>query len=258
MKADDEVENEADNLMDDVMSKTMNNTRNEEPRSPLEDGRIRAVIFDMDGLLLDTERLIIDKCHQAAVELGYEVPEHVFVRCIGTDKAQTSRIVAEEMGPDFPVDDLRVRWKKYVADYIADLGVPVKAGVWEWLDELTGCGIPAAVATSTKRYMAEEFLAKAGLLERFVSVTCGDDVTHAKPDPEIFMKASGKLGIPPEECLVFEDSGPGLRASAAAGMRPVLIVDIKEPDEESVTKAFAKYHSLIEALSDMDRLLGRG
>ena len=193
---------------------------------------ITAVVFDMDGVLFDTERLCKD-CW-IALSKEYEIPnmEEVYALCIGVNVQATRQIVYENYGKDFPFEEYDKRASEMYNRYIAEHGVPVKDGVRETLEALAKAGVKIAVASSTRREKVLRLLASAGIDRYFTAVVGGDTVTHSKPHPEIFLKACEALGVTPEEAIAVEDSHNGIRSAHAAGMAPVMVPDLLPVTEE--------------------------
>ncbi len=197
--------------------------------APLPQRRPRAVIFDMDGLMLDTERLAPRAWVDAAASLRVEFDLALTTPMIGRNFRDCQAIVAGHYGPDYPTAALMQAWHEAYDAIVANEGIGVKAGLWELLDWLDGQGIPKAVATSTRRDRAQAKLAQTALLPRFATLVGGDEVTRGKPAPDIFLEAALRLGEPAAGCFVLEDSEPGVRAALAAGMTPIMVPDLHLP-----------------------------
>ena len=193
---------------------------------------ITAVVFDMDGILFDTERLCRD-CW-IALSKEFEIPnmEEVYALCIGVNVQTTRQIVYDNYGKDFPFEEYDRRASAMYNEYIAEHGVPVKEGVRETLEALAKAGAKIAVASSTRREKVLRLLASAGIDRYFTAVVGGDTVTHSKPDPEIFLTACEALSVAPEEAIAVEDSHNGIRAAHAAGMLAVMVPDLLPVTEE--------------------------
>ena len=193
---------------------------------------ITAVVFDMDGILFDTERLCRD-CW-IALSKEFEIPnmEEVYALCIGVNVQATRQIVYDNYGKDFPFEEYDRRASAMYNEYIAEHGVPVKEGVRETLEALAKAGAKIAVASSTRREKVLRLLASAGIDRYFTAVVGGDTVKHSKPDPEIFLTACEALSVAPEEAIAVEDSHNGIRAAHAAGMLAVMVPDLLPVTEE--------------------------
>ena len=217
---------------------------------------IRAVIFDMDGLLLDSERIALSIIADAALELGLPWRAEVGLAMVGLNSRDSDAIVRQHLGQDYPVDALRDAFgRRYEIAIDAGL-IPAKDGAAELLDLLDALGLPRMVATSTRRSRAEPKLAAVGLLSRFHGMVCGDEVSRGKPDPEIFLAAAGRMGVAPQHCLVLEDSNAGIRGALAAGMRPVMVPDMLQPADDVLAAGVRLAASLLEVrdafLADAD------
>jgi len=190
----------------------------------------RAVIFDLDGLMLDTESIARLTMQKAARELGYDLTDELFLRLVGRTGADGSAIMREQWGADFPCGSLWERTTRHWDHHVAINGIPLKTGLIELLDFLEGRPIRKAVATSSKRDSAH---AKLGVLaQRFDVLVTGDEVRHGKPAPDIFLLAAERLGVAAGDCIVLEDSRPGLQAARAAGMTAIMVPDLIPADEE--------------------------
>ena len=213
-----------------------------------------AVIFDMDGLMFDTERLAAAMTGQAGEELG--IPGlRTFVRTlVGVNAAVSKRRYFERYGPDFPYDRFIRRRQELMNAAIEKNGVPIKPGLMELLRFLKRGEYRMAVATSTSRRSALPYLERAGAAPYFDRIVCGDMLEKSKPDPDIYLKAAAALGVSPAVCMALEDSPNGIRSAHAAGMRAVMVPDLFEPDAELQKLLFA----CVPALSDVIGLLRGG
>ncbi len=209
----------------------------------------QAVIFDMDGLMLDSERALLGCLAQAGADAGHDLPEDLLLSLIGSSDAVTRQIIASRVGAESVDALLRDSYARY--DGIVAGGVPHRPGIIDLLDTLAAHGVPRAVATSTRRPLALRKLETAGLLPYFEHVATSSDVAHAKPAPDIYLLAAHKLGIAPRHCLALEDSPTGVRAALAAGMTVIQIPDLLEPDE--TVRALG--HAIAGSLHDVRGLL---
>lgn len=207
----------------------------------------QAVIFDMDGVLLDTEPISQRAWLRAHEALGGAPPDALFLRLIGRTRADVLCILVEALGPAYPVAELRARKENYFEEIIAAEGIPLKPGAVALLDYLEREGCPKAVASSTPKAGVLQRLSMTGLRERFPVIVGGDEVRRGKPAPDIFLAAAERLGIAPEGCWVLEDSEYGIAAAHAAGMTPIMIPDLKPPSEETAALAYRVLPSLAEA-----------
>ncbi len=198
-----------------------------------------AVLFDMDGLMFDSERLILRAWQRAMADYGYEASEEVFLASVGTTVESTNRLLRAAYGPDFPLHATNDRTGEYVWQEVEEQGAPCKPGLHALLDYLEARGVPKAVASSSERASIDRLLAAAGLAGRFAATAAGDEVMHGKPAPDIFLLAAQRLGVEPARCLVLEDSNPGAQAAHAAGMAVVIVPDIKPPAQATVDLAAA-------------------
>ncbi len=214
------------------------------PRAP------RAVVFDMDGLLVDTEVLVRDAMKDQALEMGRDLPLPVFLRMVGTNHAGTEHILIDHFGPDFPLAEFRASWVKRYR-IMTEAGVSLKAGVVELLDELDELSIPRAVCTSSHHREVDLNLTPHGLRDRFHHVVAHGDYARGKPEPDPFLKAAEVLGVAPEFCLALEDSHNGVRAAHAAGMMTIMVPDLLEPTEE-ITSLCVR---IAESLHDVRELI---
>ena len=213
---------------------------------------VKAIIFDMDGLMFDTERLSNLAWTEVCREAGFPQVDMAFMmQCIGSNLRATREKFLRAFGEDFPFDELRARRVKYVEDYVAAHGLPVKPGLYELLSFIRERGLPVALATSTDEAKTRENLRNAGIEGAFDAMVCGDQVTRSKPEPDIFLRAAGLLGAAPETCLVLEDSLNGITAAYRAGMMPVMVPDLIAPTEAIEAMLFRK----CETLSDVIPLL---
>jgi HAD superfamily hydrolase (TIGR01509 family) len=223
------------------------NTERTSPNSVSHD--VEAVIFDMDGLMLDTEQLDREHFRRAAADFGYAELESVYLQTVGRNWPDTRKHFQDVLGQSFPFDELRNRWRNYSMEYINEFGIPLKPGLEQLLERLERLGIPKAVATSTQRREATRLLDKVALLQRFKAVVAGDEVQNGKPNPDIFLAVAQRLNTEPKHCLVFEDSPAGIRAAHAAGMIPILVPDVIKPDAETLKLAYRVLNSLADALN---------
>ena len=214
--------------------------------------RIRAVVFDMDGLLVDTEALIRDIYVELAVARGVSMPEHVFHRMIGLPTAASDAVARAHFGPDFPLEalhaDVNVRVRA-----ACEIGVALKAGVIELLDHLDAAEVPRAIATSSGHPAVQRTLGPSGILPRFDAVVAAGDYARGKPNPDPFLTAAQRLGVAPDDCLALEDSHNGVRAAHAAGMMTVMVPDLLQPTDEMREKCLAIAESLHHVRDLIDR-----
>ncbi|CAM3913621.1 Phosphorylated carbohydrates phosphatase [Vibrio aerogenes CECT 7868] len=208
-----------------------------------------AVLFDMDGLLLDSERPALKNFQATCRQFGLNDFTEVYLTCIGTNLARTHEILQQAMGQvvDYPAF-AQTREENYQA-LLAQGNVPLKPGASELLQQLQALGMPMAVATSTHRERALLKLRQTGLTGYFQTVIGGDQVTHSKPAPEIYLKAAAALNIAPADCLVLEDSANGVRAGVAAGMQVIQIPDLIQPDAQLLTLG----HTVCDSLTEVPR-----
>lgn len=204
------------------------------------------VIFDMDGLMFDTERIALDSWKKAATFYNHEIHEDILYEVIGTNLNKTKEIFVKRYGDIFPIDDILKKRFDMAEEVMRLQGVPIKDGLIELIDFLKKENKKIAVATSTSMRRAKNLLNMAGVLEKFDYILCGDEISNSKPHPEIFLKVAEKLNCNPEKCIVLEDSEPGIMAAYEANMIPILIVDIKEPKDEIKKLAYKSCNSLNE------------
>ena len=190
-----------------------------------------AAIFDMDGLLIDSERPALEAFKVTCEQFGVTDAVRLYGRLLGTNESTTRTTLQKELGAEVDQHSFRTTWEQLYHE-LTEPGVPLMSGVESLLDYLENNGIPMAVATSTHTDQAIDKLQKAGILERFASITGGDQITHGKPAPDIYLRAASKLSAGPERCIALEDSPNGVRAAVAAGMHTIQIPQLVAPDEE--------------------------
>lgn len=208
---------------------------------------MKAVIFDVDGTLLDTERIYMQAWKDAAAELGYEITDELLRKTRAINVKEAARIFESEIGNGFSYDKTRVVRVRIAEEIIQRESPILKPGVTELLAFLQEKRIRLSVASSTHLKGTKEHLSESGILEPFEVVVGGDMVTKGKPNPDIFLKAAELLHLAPEECLVVEDSPAGIRAAHAAGMKAVLV-----PDQAAITQEIIEMSDVVlESLLDM-------
>ena len=208
--------------------------------------RFQLIIFDMDGLMFDTEKISFVSWRDAAARYGYTIDDDIFGKTIGANLTSTKDIYLKHFGRDFPIEEIVNERLRIAEELITLNGVPIKKGLYDLLDYLKQTNIKKAVATSTSRNRAMNLLKLAGVDTCFDYVLCGDEIEKSKPDPEMFLKVSDKLGCSPDQCLVLEDSEAGIEAAYRAGMLPIMIPDMKEPGKLTEKLIFKKMDSLLE------------
>jgi HAD superfamily hydrolase (TIGR01509 family) len=220
-------------------------------------GPVEAVIFDMDGTLIDSESVYIAGMQEAARSLGVEMPLDFCHSMVGLPGPTCNVMIQQLYGAAFDLAGFRGVYSGVVRRLLAER-IPVKAGVVELLDFLGGQGLPCAVATSAARATAEHHLGRAGLLDRFAAIVTRNDVEHAKPAPDLYLEAARRLGMAPHGCIAFEDSSIGIAAAHAAGMRAIMVLDILPPTDEARAKCLHVAQDLHEVLRLMSDGVGHG
>jgi HAD superfamily hydrolase (TIGR01509 family) len=208
----------------------------------------------MDGLILDTEPLALRAWSECARAVGVPFDRTLGLRMVGRNFTDCAALVRAEIAACHPIDALLDNWHATYDAIVARDGVTLKAGVTELLDWLDRGGLPRAVATSTRRERARAKLAQAGVLARFHSVVGGDDVVRGKPAPDIYLEAARRLEVAPADCLVLEDSEPGVRAGLAAGMAVIMVPDLIAPPAELAAAGPIIVRSLTEARAHLAAL----
>ena len=213
-----------------------------------------AVIFDMDGLIFDTESLALRAWEGTAQGFGREFDRDLCRQMIGRSAGDCIALIRQRHGHDYPADALMSAWHAGYDALVAAEGIAVKPGLDELLQLLDERLVPRAVATMTRRERACAKLERAGLLHRFAAVVGGDDVARGKPAPDILLAAAATIGIAPAGCVVLEDSEPGVAAAWAAGMTPLMIPDIYPPSPSLAARGLAVLGSLSEVATHLREL----
>ncbi len=206
-----------------------------------------AVIFDLDGTLLDTERVAQDAFIATCEALGVTPRMDLLLRCVGAADPIARAVIREGYGPTLDVDPFFAAWNRHFAAVDAVTPAPLKQGALALLNAVGQLGLPMAVATSSRTAHAVDKLGRAGLLGRFRTVIGADQVQRPKPDPEIYLTAAERLGADPRACLALEDSEYGVRAAHAAGMTVIQVPDMTQPSAD----LRALGHIVLTSLNDV-------
>lgn len=191
-----------------------------------------SVVFDMDGTIFDTERLILDCWEQVGERHGIPGIREVFIRCIGTNSARTQEIVYEHYGKDFPYEKFSGESSVLFHEIADTEGIPVKPGAAELLKYLSENKVPLGLASSTRLAVVTQELQAAGLYDYFQVVVGGDLLKNSKPAPDIYLMTCGRMGVVLENTYAIEDSYNGIRSAHSAGMRPIMVPDLLPATEE--------------------------
>jgi HAD superfamily hydrolase (TIGR01509 family) len=210
-----------------------------------------AAVFDMDGLLLDTERVCQKAFKQACDVLSLPFLEDVYLNIIGRNAQGIEKTICEGYGPELNYEQLRDEWTERYHSVVYHQAIPVKAGILDLLTWLQSQSIPIALATSTPKELAIIKLKLAGLLDFFDVLSTGCEVTNGKPHPEIFLLAAERLKVNPTTCLAFEDSNNGVRSAVAAGMQTYQIPDLVQPNKEIVQLGHQIHPSMSDVLTHL-------
>lgn len=214
--------------------------------------QVQAVIFDMDGLMLDTEPVYRMAWGRASAQCGYVMSEEVRLRLIGLTVADAEQVLLKEFGPGFSIVSFRDLRHRFEPAAFEAYGIRKKTGLDEWLAFLSSKRVPKAVATSASRARAVPLLKAAALIEQFDAVVTADEVRSGKPSPDLFLLAAQKLGVPNTSCLVLEDAGPGVIAARSAGMQVYVVPDLKKPSPTILQLTHGSFVSLTEVARHLE------
>ncbi len=209
---------------------------------------IKGAIFDMDGLMIDTERLMMKAWRRAGEQLGFPIGEAVVKRTLGLNAENTKKVFAEVFAREEDFLACRQVRNQLLAQDIEANGLPVKAGLYQLLDFLKAGGYKIAVATSTARERATGYLKKVAVDGYFDAIICGDMIARGKPEPDIYLAAAGALGLAPQHCIALEDSPVGVLSAYRAGCRPIMVPDLIVPSPETRALLYAQVSSLDEVI----------
>jgi len=199
----------------------------------------KAVIFDMDGLIFDTERLFMEQLAVVMKEKGYTLTQDIYKQTLGTSGSRLKNIMCSYYGGDYPFKECGNAAQERVCMVAETTGLTVKPQIRELLIMLKDKNIPCTIASSTNSATAAKYLENTGLAGYFSKITGGEMVKYSKPEPDIFLMACEKLKTAPHEALVLEDSENGVKAAVAAGIPVICIPDLKEPASEVLNLAAA-------------------
>ena len=216
---------------------------------------IRAVVFDMDGLMLDTEPIYKAAWQAASAELGHDLEDGFYARFVGRPNDDCERLMLERFGTEFPLDRFRARWRELWDSDATANGIRTKPGLLELLALLDTLKIPFAIATSSEATETEVCLRAAGLDRRFPVRVTRDQIVHGKPAPDIYLEAARRLQTDPAQCVALEDSEAGILSASRAGMVPLLIPDAAPPSAMAASTAFRVLPSLADVPAVLLKLM---
>ncbi len=209
---------------------------------------IKAVIFDMDGVIFDSEQLVLQCWVETANKYGIKDIATACKECLGLNRVATKERFLLRYGQDFPYDTYKQEMSDLYHKRAREGALVLKPGVVEILDFLKEKGMKIALASSTRRQVVIWELEYAGVISYFDEIVCGDMVSHSKPDPEIFLKACELLSVKPENAYAIEDSYNGIRAAYEGGLHPIMVPDLVESTTEMEEKAEFIFPSLYEVM----------
>jgi HAD superfamily hydrolase (TIGR01509 family) len=215
---------------------------------------IKAVVFDMDGTMFDTETLTLRAWEDIGEKIGYNITKATITKSIGLNEQKTRKIFAEEFGNDFDYDSFKKQYKDYLEQYIEENGIPIKKGLFELLDYLKDNHYKIAVATSTNKQRAHYYFENVGISKYLDAVVAGDMIENGKPAPDIYLKAADLIEVAPNEAIALEDSPYGILSASRAGMKPIMIPDLVEPDQETSKLLYRKLDSMLEVITLLQNL----
>lgn len=213
-----------------------------------------AFIFDMDGLMLDSEPLYQAAWQAAAHELGYQLDAELYLSLVGRSSDEADRTFRQVFGETFPTEQFNRLWDEQWQNLLTAQGVALKPGLLSLLSWIEQQHIPKGVGTSSNAAEAEQCLSLAGIRDRFSILVTVDHVAHGKPEPDIFLAAAKELGQAPDQCWVLEDSNAGVQAAAAAGMPVIMVPDLQVPTVAAKATAAQIFPSLHEVLAWLQSL----
>lgn len=206
----------------------------------------KAVVFDMDGVIFDSEALVMEIWKDMGEKYHIADVETTMYKCIGVNAVETKQIFMDTYGEDFPYEDY-IKEVSQIFHERADHGeLPVKPGVEELLSYLKEEGYIIGLASSTREASVRQELTDAGLISYFQELTCGDMLKASKPKPDIYLMACEKLGVAPADAIAIEDSYNGIRSAYSAGMRPIMVPDLIGPNEEMQEKSEQIFENLMQ------------
>ena len=213
--------------------------------------RPAAVLFDMDGLLLDTEVTLKLIWQREAARLGFDLSDDLYTHLVGVPNVLCEEKLLQWF-VNFPLDEFRGRWKAAREEERRTVGIPPKAGAFELVSWIEEQGVPMALATSSRREAVERNREFCPELFRFASIMTVEEVERPKPDPDIYLRTCAVLGVSPGACVIFEDSNPGMRAAIASGARAIMVPDLVTPEPEVLAGAARIFPSLVHALDSRE------
>lgn len=210
---------------------------------------IKAAIFDMDGLLIDSERIIMQGCIAAAKQIGITYTQAQYTELVGRVWADSTRIMIEQLGSEANLNHVMQGLNTYLDDI--NHVFPLKKGALALLQHYQAQGVICSVASSSPMPHITHRLSQIGVVDFFSQLTSGQEVAKGKPNPDIYLLALKKLGLPAEECIAFEDSELGAQAAIAAGLRVVVVPDLKQPSEMVRKQSYSVVDSLEDWLASI-------
>lgn len=206
---------------------------------------VKGILFDMDGVILDTEKLYTHFWVKAAQSLGYPMTYEMALGMRSLSRQAGERQLKAYLGEEVDYNEVRETRIRIMEEYIEEHGVELKPGIQELLTFLKEHHIKTSIATSSPLDRTKKYLSQVGLVNEFDALVSGHMVEHGKPEPDIYLYAASNLGLQPEECLVLEDSPTGILAAYRAGCVPVMVPDQDRPDEETKSRVYAVAENLL-------------
>ncbi len=207
---------------------------------------MKTIIFDMDGLMFDTERVFVEAWDYAGEQIGIGKAGYMTLKTLGMNIAMSREVWKSEFGDGYDEEGLRKYTKEFLTEYYRVNRVPVKKGLYSLLDFCRINNYRLAVASSSPQWEVENHLKDAGVFEYFEVIVCGDMINKSKPEPDIYLKACELLGVSPDDCYALEDSKSGLIAAYRAGLKPIMVPDLWQPDYETEKILYRKFTDLDE------------
>ena len=221
----------------------------------MDDGSmIEAIVFDMDGLLFDSERIVQRSWEEAGNQLGLEHMGETIYHTLGMNLAGRNHYFRNTIAKDFPCEEFAKQARIWFYKIVNEEGLPMKNGARKLLEYGKVNGYRMAIATSSRKEYALKNLKAAKIYDFFDAGVFGDMVQHAKPDPEIYLKACDRIGAYPANCIALEDAPAGIRAAYAAGMKPIMIPDLVAPTPEIEALLYGTCDTLLGVIGILEKL----